>query len=617
MPAGVVTAQAHYLQIKVQSLPAGRLYLGIYQQTIYGWYTNYTWPLRITGPGLYGVDLADASMYWSITSQFQIMIFIEGNTPSELGNAVIDSVSITNSLPPTMTPTASSTVTGTRTPTVTATITKTATRSATPSVSPTPTISATGTVTSTITATSTLTPVPAPLNETFNYSDDVPPSSPGLLPAGWTDASVDSTCNAYLKYAATDGLAEMSVVPGGVGMQKVLSPYQAVNLTQNHQVEVTVNSLPGGVARFGVYSREGGWSEALLSSHIVSPGTYTVDVSDVGWSGIKNMGVELYISGGNTSTVAAIFDTARIRSGSPALTGWVDDFLGTAGSTPREWRDATTDTGFGATLVNTGGQAVLTRTNSNTWGKALSPVWENCNVSTYPLVEVSVTSVTASAAWKLGMLDLSNYQFYDLTGSLSTTGVYQINYANATGWSGLHNFLVQLVVEGAVGQSVQVDWVRIGQAGSVHGAGAGIYHHHSPTRTPTATCTPTPISTSMAGAAFTATSTQVIHTPTPTSTPIPWAAAGSVAAYPNPAHGRVLFAYTVAGSAKVDIDIFRLTGERVAHIEERKDGGSGQTFTTAWEAAGVAPGVYFCRIVATDAAGKEVFNVKKKMALVR
>jgi hypothetical protein len=75
----------------------------------------------------------------------------------------------------------------------------------------------------------------------------------------------------------------------------------------------------------------------------------------------------------------------------------------------------------------------------------------------------------------------------------------------------------------------------------------------------------------------------------------------------------------VSGSAKISIDIYRLTGERVAHIEERKDGGnsSGQTFTTAWEAAGVAPGVYFCRIVATDGAGHEVLNVKKKVALVR
>jgi len=64
----------------------------------------------------------------------------------------------------------------------------------------------------------------------------------------------------------------------------------------------------------------------------------------------------------------------------------------------------------------------------------------------------------------------------------------------------------------------------------------------------------------------------------------------------------VQFAYTVSGSAKISIDIYRLTGERVAHIEERKDGGSGsgQTFTTAWEAAGVAPGVYFCRIQASS-----------------
>jgi hypothetical protein len=792
LPASLAT-QGRYLKISVRSISAGKLYLGVYQQSTNGWYTSFTWALQITGPGVYGVDLNQAS--WPTIGQFQIMVFIAGNTPATTGKAVIDWVSIDNNMPPTMTPTASPT--GTMTPTITQTSTTTSTPTPTATIVPfaeefkfsddvppslpgqlppgwidasiqescnatlqysatdglavvnkiqrvpggygakvftqqynidvsrtpylvvsvksvpagcfgfgvieyggggygqggtpvnitqpgiytfkvaatfnwtgvhyfgiylmvdgtvpdtvpatavidwvrmmgvlpataTATISPTASISPTITVTSTITPVPTPLNETFNYSDDVPPSVPGQLPPGWTDATLDGTCNAYLKYTAADGLASLASVPAA-GWGKGLSPYQGVDLSQNHLVEVVVNSVPGGFAKFGVYSRDGGWSEHVLSSCISSPGTYTVDISDAGWSGVKNLGVELIAemddNGHTGNSGTAIFDSVRIRSGNPAPTGWVDDFLGAVGSKPLSWRDDTTDAGFGATLVGNGGQATLTRTNSNTWGKALSPAWPACNVSTYPLVEVSVTSVTAGATWKIGIQDISTSQYWDLTTSQSGTGVFQFNYAAVTGWSGLHNFMVQLVVEGAVGQSVKVDWVRIGQSGSVHGAsasgtGAGktVYCHTSPTATPTPTAWPTQTSTPTAvpKVVFTQTVTPVLNTSTPTSTPspLPWTDAGSVAAYPNPAHGRVQFAYTVSGSAKISIDIYRLTGERVAHIEERKDGGSGsgQTFTTAWEAAGVAPGVYFCRIVATDGAGHEVLNVKKKVALVR
>ena len=67
----------------------------------------------------------------------------------------------------------------------------------------------------------------------------------------------------------------------------------------------------------------------------------------------------------------------------------------------------------------------------------------------------------------------------------------------------------------------------------------------------------------------------------------------------------------------MEIDLYTIRGERVAHLVERKDGGAGQTLSTTWEAAGVAPGIYVARIVITDATGKVVLEQKNKVALIK
>ena len=88
-------------------------------------------------------------------------------------------------------------------------------------------------------------------------------------------------------------------------------------------------------------------------------------------------------------------------------------------------------------------------------------------------------------------------------------------------------------------------------------------------------------------------------------------------AYPNPARSHVTFAYAAADAARVKIDIYHLTGERAAHIEETPGTTGSATHFTVWEAAGAAPGVYFCRVVVTDSTGREVIKTMKKIALVR
>jgi hypothetical protein len=142
--------------------------------------------------------------------------------------------------------------------------------------------------------------------------------------------------------------------------------------------------------------------------------------------------------------------------------------------------------------------------------------------------------------------------------------------------------------------------------------------HHDECDTPTATITSTPTP------AATATLTYVPAlsvTPTiiasATLTPNLWTSGSGIKIYPNPARGRVNFAYAASGSVTVRIDIYRISGEKVAQITEHQNGGMGQTLTAAWEAANVAPGVYLCRLVITGADGRVILDQKKKVALIK
>ncbi len=140
---------------------------------------------------------------------------------------------------------------------------------------------------------------------------------------------------------------------------------------------------------------------------------------------------------------------------------------------------------------------------------------------------------------------------------------------------------------------------------------------NTPVATPTSTATPTPTLNStvtVTPEVITSTPTCTI-TATPTSTP--FIQEGQVMAYPNPARGKMYFAYTVVGEVKATIQIFNLLGERVARIEESSDGGGGRTVSTVWAAQDVAPGIYFCIIKVTDMHGKIILEQKKKVALVR
>lgn len=105
----------------------------------------------------------------------------------------------------------------------------------------------------------------------------------------------------------------------------------------------------------------------------------------------------------------------------------------------------------------------------------------------------------------------------------------------------------------------------------------------------------------------------ITSTPTVTVTPVTGINLFSkkILAYPNPAKDIVHFAWEEPGVEKARIEIFNISGERIALIQATSPGQG-----TDWNASGIAPGIYFYRaILMVD--GSEIKLPAQKIAIMR
>jgi surface protein len=154
----------------------------------------------------------------------------------------------------------------------------------------------------------------------------------------------------------------------------------------------------------------------------------------------------------------------------------------------------------------------------------------------------------------------------------------------------------------------------------------------TPTATPTLTDTATITETTTETATPTITQTSTITptitltysftlTPTPTATIIPSftftpqstinLGHKDVVAFPNPSHGIVHFAWAESSADRIKINVFNLSGERIATLIATTPGQS-----LDWNAAGVAPGIYIYRVTLT-VNGAEHQLPMQKLAIIR
>jgi len=445
------------------------------------------------------------------------------------------------------------------------------------------------------------------------WNDDFE-GAPGARPLGWWGGQTPEY-QADITTSYSHSLASVTRT-AGEAWGKVVAPAVQCSVDEYPWVEVKIARLsPGRTWKLGIQETGSPYRYWDLGPSNTGIGTYTYNYKDVtGWSGNHMFALQITLEGDTGSQMEIDYACVRRPSIAPTVTptptpypanAWADDFIGTPFQKPSGWQDNRDQSGFNAEINYSCGASLVavTRTAQDTWGKVLSPAI-TCDTTLYNTVEVRVVSVKPSSSWKLGIQEVGgSWTYHDLGPASTATGTFQYDLAEAMAWTGEHTFQVQLVVEGIAGKGVEVDWLRVCQEGTVHGASvrrSGL--RMRPMAQPAAVETETPGPTT---------------TVTATATATPWAQSGQVIAYPNPGREQVTFAYTVAGPVRVAIDIYTIAGERVAHLAENQDGSAGQTLSTVWRTGSAASGIYFARILVKDNQGGEVIRKTKKIAIVR
>lgn len=86
---------------------------------------------------------------------------------------------------------------------------------------------------------------------------------------------------------------------------------------------------------------------------------------------------------------------------------------------------------------------------------------------------------------------------------------------------------------------------------------------------------------------------------------------GESVAYPNPARGEVTFGWQETGAERARVEIYNLAGERVAALTQTQTGN-----TLHWNISGLAPGIYFYRVILTVAGAERQLGIRK-IAIIR
>jgi flagellar hook assembly protein FlgD len=81
-------------------------------------------------------------------------------------------------------------------------------------------------------------------------------------------------------------------------------------------------------------------------------------------------------------------------------------------------------------------------------------------------------------------------------------------------------------------------------------------------------------------------------------------------AYPNPGKGKMTLVFQPSGSGEAKVQIYNMSGERVAVLNTQVSGATVASVT--WECSSVAPGLYMVRVVQD---GREIGE--SKVAIVR
>lgn len=139
----------------------------------------------------------------------------------------------------------------------------------------------------------------------------------------------------------------------------------------------------------------------------------------------------------------------------PAADGWQNDC-----SSIKDWYDNKADSGFHAKVEQAEPSVIkVTQEGGENWGK-VAYVVKGVDLEKTPVLEIKVNKVDMNSAFKVGVAPLDWSDMFVVVQRSSADGVQKGDIKAATGWSGVKDFNIVLVVEGQ-GKASWFDNIRI------------------------------------------------------------------------------------------------------------------------------------------------------------
>ena len=596
---------------------AENTYVDVQIQEIDGAYRSFSAFQHIDQAGTYRISIQDV-LNDVVLDRFTLKLWINAVTPHDpqgVYNLNIDYIKIYNyALEPTATPTC------TFTPTQTYTASPTLTITSTPTITPTQT--------STPTSTKNQTMTPTPYVDTFA-------GTPGQIPLGWSDSTNSSEFNATIR-KASDETALVTLNQGGASYGDVMSSIiENIDIDHLTHLEIHVTQMTSNTYfDIQIQEVEGDYRWFAAFTNMNTQGIYRVNIRDVlGEVTLTRFSLKLWINSAdnphdpqgeyhaniayvrlfNPSDEPTVTMTMTMTMTSSPTVSFTQTPSCTCTPTPSPTMTSTMT--CSATKISI---VSVTQTMTGTVTSTVTPTLTPCvpqylkiNLSgpifmkPNQAIEIQVTSQFAGSN-QPGI----PIHFERLYGYGSFAGVTETTkYTGSDGSSAM-------AVYTASGQAWSMNVIAIDNSsyGSIRYVyliviSKALWDRWYGQEEVTASATHMPSAVTLfedyetawqAGekvlndAMDIAAAMQSTNTPTMTTTP--WLRAEQIMVYPNPARNRVHFAYTVTGEVITKIDVYKITGERVAHIYEDKNGGPGATLRTTWESDKIAPGIYWARI---------------------
>ena len=135
--------------------------------------------------------------------------------------------------------------------------------------------------------------------------------------------------------------------------------------------------------------------------------------------------------------------------------GWQHDC-----SSVKDWYDNKVDTGFHAKVDQAEPSVIkITQEGGDTWGK-VAYVVKGVDLDKTPILEAKVNKVDTGSAFKVAVASLNWSEFYEIIPRSSADGVQKGDIKTASGWSGVKDFNVVVIIEGP-GKAVWFDNLKI------------------------------------------------------------------------------------------------------------------------------------------------------------